>query len=156
MIWGEKALFSETPKCFRIKKEIWHRQFMRLQLLGGTIVVNKFCIWTTRCAFYQSWFSNIQNCSVSNPFLEIFSNVLRELKQRLGGEVGMRTRAAWFVGIRRRCWSLGNWTWAVSKSRGATMVKGTRISWTEKKYTCYKMPQAYACGWICIYIYINM
>ena len=71
-----------------------------------------------------------------------------------GGEVGMRTRAAWFVGIRRRCWSLGNWTWAVSKSRGATMVKGTRISWTEKN-TCYKMPQAYAggpCGWIYIYI----
>ena len=33
---------------------------------------------------YQSWLSNIQNSSVSNPFFGDVSNVLRELKQRLG------------------------------------------------------------------------
>ena len=39
--------------------------------------------------------------------LEVGSPTVSQLNQPFG-RWGLRTRAAWFVGIRRRCWSLGN------------------------------------------------
>ena len=154
MIWREKTYFRNPPNVFRIKKAIWDRHFMRLPLLGGTILVivafeqfggrSKYTISSIYgpqdVLFINHGLATSKIPQYKQPIFWRFFQCSPRTQPTFGGEVGMRTRAAWFVGIRRRCWSLGNWTWASSKSRGSTMVKGTRISWKEKTHAtrCHK------------------